>query len=92
VDAVRGFVHISAMLRVAPKHSLKLVGGRPGRFFVCGTVACPACTRPLAMLDLGDIEDGFRLQCDGCGSVSVHDKTDVHVDVRRERRSGHRPF
>jgi len=71
---------------------LKLVGGRLSRFFLRGTVFCPACAGPLVMLDLGEIEDVFRLQCDACGEVSMHDKTEIIVDVRRERRFAHRPF
>lgn len=71
---------------------LKLVGGRPNRFFARGTVNCPVCGRGLHMLDLGDLEDGFRLQCDGCGHVSEHDKTAVHVEIRPESRCRHRPF
>jgi ribosomal protein S27AE len=71
---------------------LKLVGGRPGRFFARGTVFCPACAQPLVMLDLGDLDDVFRLQCDACGVVSIHAKTTVSVDIRPERRWSHRPF
>jgi ribosomal protein S27AE len=71
---------------------LKLVGGRPGRFFARGTVFCPACARPLVMLDLGELDDTFRLQCDSCGTVSTHEKTAIEVDIRPDRRWPHRPF
>lgn len=71
---------------------LKLASERSGRFYVRGTVTCPVCARPLTMLDLGDVDDAFRLRCDGCGAVSTHRKAAVLVDIRRERRRTHRPL
>jgi hypothetical protein len=72
---------------------LTLVVNRPSRFFIHGSVACPACGRALYMNDLGAIDDdAFHLQCVACGHVGMHHKSAVHVEARRERRAVHRPL